>query len=137
MIPAEHARALDERGYLRLPGFMPPGLRDELCARLEALFAAEGDGAGSEFKPEPGAGRLPGDVLGDPRAAHPDEVTITATAGDLIVMNAHLWHGGLANRTDRPRRAMHGYYCRWDKPQQQYQKRLLRPEVQARLSPAA
>jgi hypothetical protein len=30
---------------------------------------------------------------------------------------------------------MHGFYCRWDKPQQQYQKRLLGPEVQRRLSP--
>lgn len=30
---------------------------------------------------------------------------------------------------------MHVYYTRGDKPQQQYQKRLVRPEVQARLSP--
>ena len=231
MLSAEHRRELDERGFLKLDGFIPPGLRDRLVERIEALFAAEGDTAGSEFKLEPGArrlanlvdkdplfaacialpavlayiqhvlgprfklsslnarsanphngvsqplhadggsvpdehgawvcntvwvlddftaangalravpgthraGRLPADALADPRAAHPDEVMITAAAGDLIVMNAHLWHGGLANLTDRPRRAMHGYYCRADKPQQQYQKRLLRPEVQARLSPA-
>jgi ectoine hydroxylase-related dioxygenase (phytanoyl-CoA dioxygenase family) len=51
-------------------------------------------------------------------------------------MNAHLWHGGTANQTDRPRLAMHAFYCRRDKPQQQYQKRLLRPEVQAALTPA-
>ena len=36
---------------------------------------------------------------------------------------------------DRERRAMHVYYTRGDKPQQQYQKRQVRPEVQARLSP--
>ncbi len=30
---------------------------------------------------------------------------------------------------------MHAFYCRADKPQQQYQKQLLRPEVQAGLSP--
>jgi hypothetical protein len=30
---------------------------------------------------------------------------------------------------------MHVYFTRRDKPQQQYQKRLVRPEVQARLSP--
>jgi hypothetical protein len=30
---------------------------------------------------------------------------------------------------------MHAFYCRRDLPQQQYQKRLLRPETQARLSP--
>jgi hypothetical protein len=29
---------------------------------------------------------------------------------------------------------MHAFYCRRDKPQQQYQKQLLRPEVQASLS---
>jgi hypothetical protein len=29
---------------------------------------------------------------------------------------------------------MHAFYCRNDKPQQQYQKRLLRPEVQAVLT---
>ncbi len=50
-------------------------------------------------------------------------------------MNAHLWHGGTANRTAAPRLAMHAFYCRRDKPQQQYQKKLLRPEVQAALSP--
>jgi hypothetical protein len=30
---------------------------------------------------------------------------------------------------------MHAFYCRRDKPQQQYQKQLLSPEVQQRLSP--
>jgi hypothetical protein len=30
---------------------------------------------------------------------------------------------------------MHAFYCRRDKPQQQYQKQLLRPEVQDSLSP--
>ena len=50
-------------------------------------------------------------------------------------MNAHVWHGGTANRTAAPRLAMHAFYCRGDKPQQQYQKALLRPEVQAALDP--
>jgi ectoine hydroxylase-related dioxygenase (phytanoyl-CoA dioxygenase family) len=71
-----------------------------------------------------------------PKEAHPREVKITGKAGTVVVMNAHLWHGGEANLTDRPRTALHSFYCRSDKPQQQYQKRLLRPEVQARLSPA-
>jgi ectoine hydroxylase-related dioxygenase (phytanoyl-CoA dioxygenase family) len=52
-------------------------------------------------------------------------------------MNAHVWHGGTANRTESRRLALHAFYCRWDKPQQQYQRRLLRPETQASLSPAA
>ena len=77
--------------------------------------------------------RLPQDVLEDPRAAHADEVILTAAAGAVIVMNAHLWHGGLANRTARPRTAVHAFYCRGDKPQQQYQKQLLDEDLQSRL----
>jgi ectoine hydroxylase-related dioxygenase (phytanoyl-CoA dioxygenase family) len=60
---------------------------------------------------------------------------MTGTAGTVVVMNAHMWHGGTDNRTDRQRRAMHVYYTRGDKPQQQYQKAWVRPEVQQRLSP--
>jgi hypothetical protein len=63
------------------------------------------------------------------------EQLVTGKAGTIVVMNAHMWHGGTDNRTDKPRRAMHVYYTRGDKPQQQYQKALVRPEVQARLSP--
>jgi ectoine hydroxylase-related dioxygenase (phytanoyl-CoA dioxygenase family) len=80
-------------------------------------------------------GQRPQDVLPDPLAPHPQEVLLTGEAGTIAVMNAHLWHGGTANRTAAPRLAMHGFYCRRDKPQQQYQKGLLRPEVQASLSP--
>ncbi len=80
-------------------------------------------------------GTRPQDVLDDPLAPHPDEVLLTGKAGSVAVMNAHVWHGGTANRTAAPRLAMHAFYCRGDKPQQQYQKALLRPEVQAVLDP--
>jgi Phytanoyl-CoA dioxygenase (PhyH) len=80
-------------------------------------------------------GTRPQDVLDDPLAPHPQEVLLTGKAGSIAVMNAHMWHAGTANRTTSPRLAMHGFYCRRDKPQQQYQKQLLRPEVQAALSP--
>ena len=81
-------------------------------------------------------GTRPQDVLADPMAPHPDEILLLGRAGDVAVMNSHLWHGGTANRTDRPRMAMHAFFCRRDKPQQQYQKALLSPDVQGRLSPA-
>ena len=80
-------------------------------------------------------GKRPQDVLEDAMAPHPDEVLLTGKAGSIAIMNAHLWHAGTANRTAAPRLAMHAFYCRRDKPQQQYQKRLLRPEVQAALTP--
>jgi len=97
-----------------------------------------------DFTPENGATRMvpgshkwgtrPQDALDDPMAPHPREVLLTGRAGSIAVMNAHLWHGGTANGTSAPRLAMHAFYCRRDKPQQQYQKGLLRPEVQARLT---
>jgi ectoine hydroxylase-related dioxygenase (phytanoyl-CoA dioxygenase family) len=81
-------------------------------------------------------GRLPQDALKDPYARHPDEILLTGDAGTVVIMNAHTWHGGLANQTDRPRLALHAFYARSDKPQQQYQKLLLRPQVQSGLSPS-
>ena len=96
-----------------------------------------------DFTPDNGATRMvpgshkwgtrPQDVLNDTMAPHPEEILLTGKAGTIAVMNAHMWHGGTANRTLAPRLAMHGFYCRSDKPQQQYQKQLLRPEVQAAL----
>jgi ectoine hydroxylase-related dioxygenase (phytanoyl-CoA dioxygenase family) len=98
-----------------------------------------------DFTPDNGATRVvpgshrwgtrPQDVLEDPLAAHPQEALVTGKAGSLAVMNAHLWHGGTANRTAAPRLAMHAFYCRRDKPQQLYQKKWIRPEVQASLPP--
>ena len=74
-------------------------------------------------------GRLPTGV-----EAVAGEVLVTGKAGTVVVMNAHLWHGGTANQTEAPRRAIHGFYCRADKPQQQYQKAMLRGETVARLT---
>jgi len=72
---------------------------------------------------------------------HPEEQLVTGKAGTVVIMNAHMWHGGTANRSAgsgaHPRRAMHVYYTRRDKPQQQYQKAWLSAEVQAHLSPQA
>lgn len=95
-----------------------------------------------DFTPENGATRcIPGsqdwrlnpvETLEDPLAAHPEEVLVTARAGAVVVMNAHMWHGGTENRTAAPRRALHAFYCRADKPQQQYQKVLIPEEVQLR-----
>jgi ectoine hydroxylase-related dioxygenase (phytanoyl-CoA dioxygenase family) len=99
-----------------------------------------------DFTPDNGATRVvpgshrwgnrPQDVLADPMAPHPDEVLVLGPAGSVVIMNSHVWHGGTANRTSTPRMAMHAFFCRRDKPQQQYQKALLSPEVQASL-PAA
>lgn len=80
--------------------------------------------------------RLPQSELADLKAYHPDEALVTGKAGTVVVMNAHCWHGGTANRTDRERRAVHGFYCRSDKPQQQYQKALIPESIQSGFGPA-
>lgn len=78
--------------------------------------------------------KKPQDELSDPYASHPQELLVTGKAGTVVVMNAHTWHGGTANRTAKERRALHSFFCRHDIPQQQYQKRLLRPETQSALT---
>lgn len=78
--------------------------------------------------------KLPQEEMTDLRAKHPAEIMLTAAAGSVVVMNAHTWHGGLANTGSERRTSLHAFYCRRDKPQQQYQKRMLRPDVQLRLS---
>jgi ectoine hydroxylase-related dioxygenase (phytanoyl-CoA dioxygenase family) len=229
MLSKDQLDALDRDGYVVLPNLLAPAEVEALVARIEELFAQEGEAAGGEFKKEEGARRLancvdkgevfqraiqiplvlaatqhilgprfklsslnvrstnphteadqplhvdmnglpdeqgnwvantifmlddfteengatrvvpgshkwgkrPQEVLSDAFAPHPSQVLLTGKAGSAVVVNAHTWHGGTANRTGKPRRAMHGFYCRADKPQQQYQRRLLRPETQARLS---
>lgn len=221
---------LEQQGYLVLERFMSNAFLQELTDRTEALFEAEGENAGAEFRQEPNVRRLanlvakgepferlvtnssileyigavlgprfklsslnarsanpeswsrqplhvdmgllpdergyavcntvwmldefttvngalrvvpgshrwgkrPQDVLPDPDSVHPEEILVTAPAGTVVVMNAHLWHGGTENRTTAPRRALHGFYCRWDIPQQQYHKRLIPEDMQARFGP--
>lgn len=226
----ERQKQLAERGYTVLEGYMGQPFLDRMRARVDELFALEGDAAGSEFRTEENARRLanlvdkgevfreaivrkeilelvgsvlgenfklgslnvrsanpesgssqplhidmgllpdskgyatcncvwmlddfttengalrvvpgshrwgkkPQDVLPDLYAQHPHEILVSGEAGTVVVMNAHTWHGGTANRTKRERRALHSFYVRHDIPQQQYQKKLLRPETQTRLSP--
>ena len=154
-------RVLECMAYILGPGFKLSSLNarstDPQSASGQPLHADSGaiaDDAGyfvansvwllDDFTSENGATRF---VAGSHRwrrlpepdfyAAHPDEQLVLGKAGDVVVMNAHMWHGGTANRTAAPRRAMHVYYTRYDQPQQQYQKRWLSAAVQTRLSPAA
>ena len=227
MLSHSDKRQLDELGYLVLPGFIPPPMLAELRDRVEALWAHEGDQAGSEFRAEPGTRRLANLVdkgilfaelvampplleciqhvigpdfklsslnarstnphngasqpwhadcgavadergywvcnslwmlddftaengatrmlprshtwrrLPEPGQTHalPDQELVTGKAGTVVIMNAHMWHGGTANHTDHCRRALHAFYTRNDKPQQQYQKGLLRPQTLGALTP--
>jgi ectoine hydroxylase-related dioxygenase (phytanoyl-CoA dioxygenase family) len=138
-----NARAADPRGEAGQPLHVDAGaVPDErgywVCNALWMLDDFTADNG--TLRVVPGthrSGARPQEVLADPSAPHPGEVLVTGRAGDVVVMNAHLWHGGTANRTDGRRLALHAFYCRRDKPQQQYQKGLLRAETQAGLGAAA
>jgi ectoine hydroxylase-related dioxygenase (phytanoyl-CoA dioxygenase family) len=77
------------------------------------------------------------DAMPDTSAPHPDEVRLVAPAGTVVVFNSHIWHGGTLNRTSRSRRAVHSYFTRRANGQQLDQRKYIRPETYARLSPAA
>ena len=116
-------------------GTLPDARDNTVCNIIWMLDDFTPDNGATRFVPGTHrAHQLPQAVLADPLATHPDERLVLGRRGTVVVMNAHLWHGGTANHTDRPRLAMHSFYCRRDQPQQQYQKKLLRAETQARLS---
>jgi ectoine hydroxylase-related dioxygenase (phytanoyl-CoA dioxygenase family) len=120
---ADMAALPDERGYW-------------VCNTIWMLDASTPDNGALRLVPgSHRRGQLPQQALADPRADHPGQVLVTGRAGTVVVLNAHAWHAGTANRTGRPRTSLHAFYCRRDRPQQQYQKRLLRPEVQRSLPP--
>ena len=79
--------------------------------------------------------KTPQSQLDNPLADHPDQELIVGPAGSLVVMNAHLWHSGMESNADVTRLALHVFFCRLDKPQQQYQKELLSEAVRESLDP--
>ena len=79
-------------------------------------------------------GLSPKETMDDPTSTHPDEIRVIASAGTVVVFNAHTWHGGSQNRTDDLRRVMHMAFVRRELPQQTDQKQYLLPETEARLT---
>lgn len=100
-----------------------------------------------DFTPDNGATRIvPGshhldggvsDYMADPADAHPDEMLAVAPAGTVVVFNAHTWHGGTMNRSNRTRRACHCYYTAREHSQQLNQREYIRKATYDRISPAA
>ena len=56
--------------------------------------------------------------LTDPNDIHPEEQSVVAPKGSVILMNAHLWHGGQKNLNGQSRRVIHAYYTAFEHPQQ-------------------
>ena len=99
-----------------------------------------------DFLPDNGATRVvprthnrtdaPGDTMPDTSAPHPDQLILQGKAGDVVVVNSHLWHGGTTNVSGKSRRVLHGYFTRRRQPQQLNQQQFLRPKTAGLLTPA-
>ena len=76
------------------------------------------------------------EILADPLTPHPDELTLTAPAGAVVVLNAHTWHGGTKNVSGERRRVLHLSYTRRDQPQQLVQQAYATPALRARMNEA-
>ena len=118
---ADLAALPDERGYW-------------VCNAIWMLDASTPDDGALRLVPGlHRRGRPPRQAPADPLADHPEQVLLTGRAGTVVGRNAQAWHAGTAHRTGRPRASLHAFSCRRDRPRQQDQKRLLRPEVQRSL----
>ena len=82
-------------------------------------------------------GVSPQERMKDPSLPHPDEVIIKAPAGSVFIFNSHAWHGGTTNRTTKPRRSIHSYFCTSDQPQQIDQRKYITEETKQRIGLAA
>ena len=119
-------------GRLETPGTY------QVCNSLWLLDDLTPDNGATRLVPGTHRGdKLPGDVMADPSAPHPEEILVQGRAGDVFVVNSHAWHGGTMNRTAGTRRVMHGYFCRRHQSQQLDQQRYLRLETWNQLSEAA
>jgi hypothetical protein len=61
----------------------------------------------------PGSHRLagpPDGVSADPAGHHSEHVLACGPAGSLLIFNCSTWHGHAANRSNRPRRSVQGFF---------------------------
>jgi ectoine hydroxylase-related dioxygenase (phytanoyl-CoA dioxygenase family) len=56
----------------------------------------------------PGTHRMksPPKAMADPASRHPDQISVIAGAGSLLIFNGHLWHSGTRNNSDSSRRVL-------------------------------
>ncbi len=132
---------LDRDGYAPLPGVLPAEQVTAIRARLAELLAAEGDQAGIEVHQEAGADRLADLTNKGPmfRPCFTDPRVLACIAhvlGDFKLSSLN-FRAALPGHGHQPRRALHSYFTRRANGQQLDQKRYIRPQTLARLSPAA
>lgn len=80
------------------------------------------------------AGR-PSDYMKDTKDPHPDQISVVAPQGAVVIYNAHSWHSGSTNFNGARRRVLHAFYTARENPQQQIQQKWLSEKTKTRLDP--
>jgi hypothetical protein len=121
---------LPGQGYQDLHPDDGPG-PDGRCQNVKAIWMMD------DFTVENGATRLvPGSHLGPDLPKERQEIQALGKAGDVLVFDAMLWHSGMKNGTDKPRRLYFPYYSARECPPLSDHKKGLSPRTLQRLSPA-
>ncbi len=60
--------------------------------------------------------RIPAQELHDPAGPVDGERRITAPAGSVVILCAHVWHGGTCNASGTPRTTVEAFFARRDQP---------------------
>lgn len=50
--------------------------------------------------------KTPPKAMADPASRHPDQISVIADAGSLLIFNGHLWHSGTRNNSASSRRVL-------------------------------
>lgn len=109
----------------------------QVCNSIWMLDAFTGDNGATRVVPGSHRwGQVPKDAMANPVEHHPDQVLLLGQAGTCGIFNSHVWHGGTANLSGAPRRALHGAFVRRDHRQQTVQRESLRPTSVERLTGA-
>jgi hypothetical protein len=96
---------MDEQGYLIFKNVLSSMEIETILARLEELWAAEGDLVGEENYIEPGVRRLANlanqvEIFRSLYACSQGLEVVEDQPGDALVFNGHCWHAGGPDETD-------------------------------------
>jgi len=79
-------------------------------------------------------GRMPYEGMNNVKDVHPDEIIVSAKAGDILLVNSHVWHGGTINSTGDERTIAQAYFVHRGCYPQQFHRFQIRPETKERLN---
>lgn len=79
-------------------------------------------------------GKMPYEGMKSVKDPHPDEIVISGEAGDILLVNSHVWHGGTVNVSGEERTVVQAYYVHRGCYPQQFHRFQIYPETKKRLT---